>query len=236
MKPDEVLQFLAEVLRVWLEAVFRPLKTVGRILREFEHARSLSNVAKLWLPSLTLSLIINYPILNLFGIKWDNFGYYAPEETLVIITVIMNGLLSHGLLRIFKLKSDVYKTTLLYTIVLIYTPLTTLIAIPHTHAYYSYVQALKHDNLDLQETLRRQFSNGFLGTIQSFNLYHFTLYITGFIGILTLAAYTECIVQYYGNHRHKTYLAVGIAAFLMLLAYQWIAEPLHRLTVYSFIQ
>lgn len=236
MKPDEFLRLLGEMVWTWLEAVFRPLMTVSRMLREFEPERSLSPVVKLWLPPLTLSLIINYPILNLFGIKWNNFGYYAPEETLVIIVVIMNGLFSHGLLRIFKMKSDVYKTTLLYTLVLIYTPITTLIAIPQAHAYYSYIQALKHDNLDLQELLRRQISNGFLGSTESFNLYQFTLYITSFIGILTLTVYAECIIRHYANDRHKTYLAVGIAAFLMLLAYRWIAEPLHRLTIYSFIQ
>ena len=76
-------------------------------------------VAKLWIPILTLNLVLNYPMLNLFGIKWNNFGYYAPEEAILILTIVMNGLLSHTLLRVGKMKSDVYETTLLYTSVLI---------------------------------------------------------------------------------------------------------------------
>jgi hypothetical protein len=183
-----------------------------------------------------VSLILSYPMLNLFGIKWNNFGYHAPEQLLVLVTIILNGLLSHTFLRIAHMKSDAYETIVLYTTVVIYTPLTTVMAIPSSYRLYSYLQALKHLNLDPREVFNRLSWNGLLGSTDSFDLYALTLYATGFVGVFTLSLFAECLVQWYENARFKTYFAVGLAAYTMFTAYRWLAEPFHRLLIYSFIQ
>jgi hypothetical protein len=206
------------------------------MLRAFRRDRSLAPVAKLWVPTLTLSLVLSYPMLNLFGIRWNNFGYHATEQVVVLTTIIMNGLLSHAFLRLAKMRSDAHETTLLYTTVVIYTPITTVMAIPSSYKLYSQLQILKHLNLEPQELFKRMFSSGLLGSIESFDLYALTVYVTGFIGILTLTVYAECLIQWYENPRFKTYLAVGIAAYTMFLAYRSLAEPFHRFLIYSFVE
>jgi hypothetical protein len=79
-------------------------------------------------------------------------------------------------------------------------------------------------------------SKGVLGSVEVFDLYHFVLYSTAFIGIVSLACYAECIAQYYNNPRHKTYISVGVAAFLLSELYRPIAHQFQWLTLYSFMQ
>jgi len=236
MKPGELLRLVGDSVRTWLECLFQPLTTVSRMLRAFQQDRSLAPVAKIWTATLTLSLILSYPILNLFGIQWNNFGYHAPEQAVVILTILMAGLLSHIFLRCSKMRSNVYETILLYTVVVIYTPITTVMAIPESYKMYALLQMLKHLNVDLSEVFRYIKSHGLMGNIASLDLYQLFVYGTAFIGFLTLAAYAECIVQWYGNPRFRTYLAVGIAAYVMFWAYREFAVPFRLLLIYSFIQ
>jgi hypothetical protein len=150
--------------------------------------------------------------------------------------VLLNAIVSHAILRMFKMKSDVYKTAIMYTVVVIYTPITTLIGVPLYYGFYETMHEVKATSSTMTEFFQNLASKGVLGSVEVFDLYHFVLYPTAFIGTVSLAGYAECIAQYYNNPRHKTYVSVGVAAFLLSELYRPIAHQFQWLTLYSFMQ
>jgi hypothetical protein len=244
MTPQALLHSLVTLVWRMAECVFRPLTTITQLLGEFEQSRSLAPFTKIWLPALVLSMIIDYPLLNWFGIKWNNIGFYAPEELVVIASLLLTAVMIHVLLCMCEIPSDFYKTTLLYTIVVIYSPITTLMTIPLAYNQYNLIRSIK---LQAEagpigsaplEALKRLLKIDFWGAIdvRSVNLNVVVMYATGFLSLLSFAALAELIVQFYRGPRYRTYLAVGISLYLVTVGYRSIALPIHSFIAYSFIK
>jgi choline-glycine betaine transporter len=119
-----------------------------------------------------------------------------------------------------------------------YSPITTLMAIPLAYNHYQFVQSIKSQSaIDPTEAFRRLFSVIYLGNVdtRSITITVVVMYCTLFMGWLTLSAFAECIVQLYHSPRFRTYLAIGIAGYAMSLAYNSIAFPIHSLIAYRFV-
>jgi hypothetical protein len=240
MKPSQIF----DLLRTWTFCLFTPLECVSRMLVKFRQDGSYSGVFKIWSATITLSIIINYPLLHWFGIEWNNFGYYLPEEMVVVLSLLINGVLCHVILLIAKVGSALPQTMILYTIPMVYTPITTLFAIPLEYRYYSRMHLLKlAGELDPGEVFQRALSHGLLGEVRSLvlelqdsDLTTLAIYVTTFIGILTLATFAECITLFYRGPRFRIYLSVAIATYISNIMYQWVEFPVHSAILYIFIR
>jgi hypothetical protein len=222
-------------LRIWLECVFSPLDIITSGLREFKSSGSIAGVVRIWI-STFFDRYNHYSLLNRVGIKWNNVVYYLPSVFIVILAVIANGIGSHALLKIFGLSSDIYETTIRYTIVLVYTPITTLVAVPSALRNFFAIHEIRMENKDdLYEFIQRVIAHGFLGRVDPVTLGTAIAYTTGFIGVLTLAAFAECVCQWYLNARFRTYIAVGITSFVAAIIYRWVEIPLQSFLVYSVV-
>lgn len=240
MNPRGLLDLLWDSFLTWLGCALHPVSTVSRMLRDFDRNRPFALIKRIWTPALILSVIATYPLLSLFGIKWDNIEYFAPQELTVVIWSVANALVVHLSLRVFGAKSEVYKTTLMYTIVMIYSPITTLIGIPLSRNYFANVQLFKHTNPSLDQVFNWVWSHGYLGNISTqpplTSMTNVWFYSTAFIGFLILSAFAEYTIQWYGNPRYRTYLAVGVASYCMMIVYTWVTLPIQTLALYAVIQ
>lgn len=231
-----LIQQCFDIIKMWMQSLWNPLNIIQRLIESSEE-EVLTEIAKLWTPPILLSMIINYPILNLFGIRWDNVGFYAPEELFTVVSLMSAVVVIHFLLRLFGITSLMSRTAGLYTIVVIYSPITTLMAIPIAYDAYGYTKTLKEQaSSDPVEALKALFVHEYFGIeVKSLTPTNIVSYLTGFVGLITFTVFTECVARYYNANRYKTYVAVGIGAFLISYQYRVFVVPMHSLIAYAFM-
>jgi hypothetical protein len=162
----------------------------------------------------------------------------VPDELVVLVFLVENAGVTHYLLRLTGIYSEIYKTAILYAVVVIYSPITTLITLPRSIGLYAYVQSVKAQaKADPIESFKLLLAHNFWGDIDitSLTLGSVILYTTGFLGLLTLTTFAECVRLLYRSTRFKTYVIVVISGHLVAAAYQWIGFPLHLFITYSAI-
>ncbi len=228
---------LFDILRIWIECLIHPLAYIEEMLHRYEEQKSLALLKDVWFPSIFLSIIVNYPILRLFGVEWTNIPFYVIEQTILLVSLFVNVLIVHLFMRMSGMLSRWGETIVLYTIVVIYTPISAIISLPASYKWYDHMRSLKFEKkADLASAFQTLLTHEFVVGDNSLSLENAILYSTSFIFLLTLAAFAECMVQWYGNHRYRTYLAIGTTGLIISSLHRWVEFPLRSLDAYFFMK
>ncbi len=194
-----------------------PIRGVEDILAETKTA--LAPELKVWLPALFVALIADYPIKAMFGIQFSNVGYYAFAWFAAILTTIVETVFLFASLRVFRLPVSFVETRALYTFVVGYSPITSIIQWPHLIRILGVVHDVKQkahsptEGLQMLFAVRGQmgFPGNVFGEIAS-NAFEFA-------GYILLALLAEALIKWFGVKRVRAYVAVGLgAAFGQLIS------------------
>jgi hypothetical protein len=139
-------------------------------------------------------------------------------------------------MRIARVKSEFNETMIMYTIVVIYTPITAAISLPESYKWYDYIRQLKiSGNADLGKAFMDFAQHDFMVGDKYLSLSNFVLYSTGFIFLISLVAFAEFLVQRYRAPKFRTYVAVATASFVIAAAHRWVEIPLQSLMAYIYM-
>jgi hypothetical protein len=231
----ETLQSLLDAIQMWLQCFARPVGTLNDILPGVTDGRDLSAAKKIWVASLLISLIISFPVLHLYGIEWDNFGYHLCNWMTTIFGLVVVALITHQVLLWLNLKSEFFQTLVMYTVlVTTYLPVASLLSVPGTLSTFNAVQGFKQHPISIGQAFAQYFQNAMtptaLGDVAGIAA---GLVVAFQFGVLALFA--ESMSQWYGNDRFKCYSAVAGSVVLGGLAMILVVLPMQYFIMYAFV-
>jgi hypothetical protein len=232
---------ISACLQQWSQCVIYPLHTVGRATSYVARQRSISPVFAIWFPSIFISVITQVPVEHLFGIEWNNGGFHAAFLLLYILQISLGSVCVHVGMLLFQLQSRLPETLSLYTINVIYSPLTNIFLIPATYHSYQTVYLFKQahsQNVSLIDAVVQIIKAFKVNANVSPLFYIETIfwYGAGFISIIVLAAFAECLSQWYKNGRYQTYHAVTASVVVGIVVINMVCCPLNFLILYNYIE
>jgi hypothetical protein len=232
---DEALEWLLNAIQLWLQCLARPVATLNDILLEGTDEKHLSAAAKVWVPSLLISLIISFPVLKAYGIEWNNVGYHLSTWTTTIIGLVATAFIVHQMLLWLKLKSEFVRTLVIYTVlVATYAPVSSLLTIPATLYNFAAVQDFKQHSTAIDQAAIEYFRKGMNPTVLGGVTFAASLFATVFsMGVLALFA--ESMSQWYGNNRFKCYSVVAASMFFGSFVITLVLTPMQFLIIYAFV-
>jgi hypothetical protein len=231
---DEALQWLLNAIQLWLQCLARPVATLNDILLEGTDEKHLSAAAKVWTPSLLISLIMSFPVLKSYGIEWNNVGYHLSTWTTTIIGLVGTAFIVHQMLLWLKLKSDLVRTLVIYSVlVATYTPVTSLLAIPSTLHNFAAVQDFKAHTIPIDQAAIEYFRRGMNPNILEGVIIATSLF-AGVFSVGVQALFAESVSQWYGNNRFKCYSAVAASVLLSGIVFLFVV-PMQFLIIYAFV-
>jgi hypothetical protein len=191
--------------------------------------------AKVWVPSLLISLIISFPVLKSYGIEWNNVGYHLSTWTTTVIGLVATAFVVHQMLLWLKLKSEFVRTLVFYSVlVATYTPVTSLLTIPSTLHNFAAVQDFKEHTIPIDQAAIDYFWKAMNPTILGGASIAVSLFATAF-SVVILAMFAESVSQWYGNNRFKCYSAVAASGLLGGIVIYLFVVPMQLLIMYAFI-
>jgi len=176
---------------------------------------------------------------------WDrmgvNIGFTVVSVTFGLIFICCGALITHITLKIFHLRSTIKITLALYTVVIIYSPVTTLLLTSQVYQTFHAIYIMKLvgiEKLTVREIIRQ------LATPAPFLQREMPLAIidvlvtwgASVVAMLSTAAFAEFLVQWYGNPRYRTYLAVACSGVGLLILNIAIYIPLNIMLLYTYIE
>lgn len=232
----DALQWLLDAVEMWLQCATKPVATLNDILPEATDEKHLSAAAKVWVPSLLISLIISFPVLKLYGIEWSNIGYHLCTWMTTIIALVVTAFIIHQALLWLRLKSDFIPTLVIYTIlVATYTPVTSLFLIPSTLLNFAAVSEFKHHPVAIDAAMVAYFQK----VLNPTSFFSSVLTVTStFINVFSLgvvALFAESISQWYNNNRFKCYSIVVVSLLLSSIVTLLVVTPMQFLIMYAFV-
>lgn len=141
----EALDWLLDALGVWLRCVTQPIAVLNAVLPEVTDDYShLSAATQVWVPSFLISLILAFPVLNLFGIGWSNVGFHLCNSLTPILYMLAIIFIAHKLLLWHKMKSEYVRTLAMYTTAVApYLPVFALLNLPSTYIVFNVMKEIK---------------------------------------------------------------------------------------------
>lgn len=231
---DEALQWLLDVIGMWLQSVVRPVTTLNRILLESTDDKQLSAAKKVWVSSLLISLIISFPLLNIYGIEWNNVGYHLCNWMIIILSLVANAFIFHNVLLLLKLKSDFARTLVIYTVIVTtFAPVLNLLVIPITWYNFAAIQNFKQHPIAIHDAIIAYFRNMSTSSLSSVGSVGSV--VAGIFSIGIVALFAESICQSYGNDRFRCYSALAISGLLSGVVVQ-LVTPMQFFIMYAFLK
>jgi hypothetical protein len=232
---------VVDTLKLWVTFIIFPISNTENLLITSPPPNRLSPVIGVWLFTLIIGLAVYEPILNLFGIPWDNVGFHASYGLIFILHILLNASITHVCLKMLGLQSILQETVTIYTIVVIYSPISAFFYLPATYYLYSALHLLKTTNLTLGnldlDTIRALTEK--MRTIQTAEPLRTAISVGNYVGLLVesaaLAAYAEFLAKWYGQARDRTYWAVSVGWTLSLIPALTVVGLFKVLTLYSFL-
>lgn len=211
------LEQLVDASRAWLKCVVGPIGVLNDMLPRANDERHISEATKIWIPSILVSLIVSLPVLNSYGIKWDNLGYHLFNWLVTILNLLMASFLIHWFLICFKLKSEFVRTFVIVTTPgMAYSPIMSLAVTPALFRMLDALQAAK--NAKQPFTMAFQYHYVTARLEQPGVLYVILNNSSLILGMICFVLSAEAASQWYGNDRLKTYLATTLASLVGLIA------------------
>jgi hypothetical protein len=233
----DTLQWLFDAFRVWLRCVARPVATLNETLTEVTDENHLSAATKIWVASLLISLIISFPLLKLYGIEWDNFGYHLSSWVTTIIGLVVAAFIFHQILLALKLKSEFVRTLVMYSVpVAAFAPVFSLLTYPTTLTVFAAVQDFKQHPNPIGDAIVAYIRSYENQSVFYSGVSGATAALIGVLGIALVALFAESVSQWYGNDRFKCYSAVGASMLLTAIFQLIVVSPMQFLAIYAFVE
>lgn len=235
---DETLQWLLNAVQLWLRFLARPVATLNDILLEMTDEKQLSAAAKIWAPSLLISVIISFPVLKSYGIEWHDAGYHLSTWMMSIVSLVAPAFIVHQVLLWLKLKSEFVRTLVIYTVlVTIYGPVSSLLTIPATLHNFAAVQDFKQHSIPFDQAVVQYFRKVINPDPTIFEgVRAVAAQLLSFFSMGVLAFFAESLSQWYGNNRFKCYSAVVGSALLNTIFLFLVVVPMQFLIIYAFVE
>jgi hypothetical protein len=228
-------------LVMWLRCLISPVQSINSLTLDVDKGKSVELIFSLWIPPILIGILIQIPVAHMFDVGLNNnMEFLSFSIILIMIMVCASGVLAHMVMRALRLKSKLPCTLALYTIVVIYYPIVNIVLLRKTYQLFNAIYVIKQ-TVDLSKMDAYGIIIRFLQTLNMHTdgmLYvidNIIVYASGFIDILCVTAFAEMLVQWYGNTRFKTYVAVGGSKILVLCLGTLIYWPIETFTLYSFI-
>jgi hypothetical protein len=219
----------------WLHFIFHPLEGVTLLFDRVKRDNSWNPYLEIWVPTMVVSYFVSALIYNFVGINMEDPVFYGSILLLQIAQLFVFTFLLDFFLRTKKLKSNFRQTLAICTILVVYSPLLSVILGYASVRAALLMKGIKHQDLSFYDTLVEFFKVFWINAeavslpIQLIN------YVAGMIAILSLSAVTECITQLYDNPRWPTYRVIAATLIVSLLPAVLIFLPLSIFATYSVI-
>ena len=225
-------QALIEALSHWLDFILHPVRNVNALLENTSTTKDYVSIMTTWAPSLLLTVLINVVITSYFGIPYSNLGYHLPFLVITLLFQLVLPIIMDLGFRLGGIASDRHGVTVLFTPVIIYSPIASFISVPLSVNSYAFAQSVKHLSIEKGLSPLVAFANLFPtytkenGSLQPFGLYSWSMCLGSCVYLLTLALFAEFCSQLYQAPRFRTYLLTNGVMFLVLLMTFLIQAPL----------
>jgi hypothetical protein len=225
----------------WMQFVISPSAAVTRLTKDVARSHSIVPVLKIWFAAILISTIVQIPLLRMFGIEWSNIGFPAVAVTLSLIFMCCGSILTHFSMRMFGVNSDLPITLALYTVTIIYGPVSSLILTSKSYQFFHAMYIMKltgAETLTVKEIItqlatpvpmfQREMPLAVIDILASYGAV--------VVGMLAMAAFAEFSVQWYGNSRYKTYMAIAWGNISLMVVYLAVFLPSQIMFLYSFME
>ena len=210
---SDAIELLIDVTGAWLKSGIRPISVLNEMLPRFKDERQIPEATKTWLPSILVSIIVSFPVLNSYGIKWDNLGFHLFSWLVTLTNIVIDAFLFHGLLICFKLKSEFVRTFVItVTPSMAYLPIFSLAATPELVRWLDALQVAKSAKQPFITSMEHYYA-----AVRSEEPNVIILLVDNVSVVLAFLCFVlsaEAAAQWYNNDRLKTYLAGTLAVSL----------------------
>ena len=236
----EALEMLAKGLALWLQALFSPARSVAATLRIEDKEKRLSTLVVVWIWSLVIGVVIQTPLLRLYGIDLSDIGFLLPNALFTSMGMLITIASLHLCLRLFRVPSQFFDTFSVYVMTsIVYFPVWALLFLPGQASDLQMMRELKASSQSLESVFW-----GFLKSIQDMQaaesmLVKSAVLVTSIafpLALWSLAIFSECITQAYKSTRYKVQIAVALAYILQIPVIAVTVTPLSRLLLWSYIK
>ncbi|WP_419759189.1 hypothetical protein [Acidisoma sp.] len=211
------------------------------MLNDVNHSGGKSKLSqkalKVWLFSTLVGTIVAWPVRRLYGINWDDVGYYVPDLLINDLSVLSGAATLHLFLKLHKQQSDFWGTASTYMVAAAaYTPLVNLMNLPN------FLRRLEFEKLQLDEHV-----SGITAVQNIFtpNLAHATNWtgpvadatnnISLAISTFYVVVFAEFLFMKDGRTRLGVYSALACSVISSLVIWTLLLSPLQYINEYSSI-
>jgi hypothetical protein len=204
----------------WAVHVFRPIEMVNQLVKKNYQDRLTETIYKFWLLPIGVSLLINAVILYSYGIDVEaHKAFSALTVVLDTVELVAECFILFGLLIAMGATVRVGDVFVCYTVIVIFSPLFTLLAAPNVYYRVSLLEQIKGQHLDFAASLKYFLNNAAdLAKLINEQLYFPGRPILGYayetLNILLKVILAESLTQLLIFDRLKTYAAVCIASII----------------------
>jgi hypothetical protein len=234
-KLSELFLGMVDSVFLWVSAAIHPLDTMNELLKIEDLPRLYTSAAKIWAVAFVLGAVLFEPVFSYFGIQWGNVGFELATCLIEILMIVSTVVIAHCLLRMAALKSDFPRTLVIYsTLVITYSPITNLLNLYPTFRALEVIQALRLQNLAIEEAFLRILKGMLIGTISSFGIAIDALQFVGvFAALFVFTVFAESVSQWYENDRFRVYAVVSGAMVLSKAVGMLLFGPAYALLIYA---
>lgn len=223
---------------IWLRFLFHPIAGVRQILRESATNITSLPELKVWLPAVAVAFLLDYPIIRLYGIAWNNVGFYAANRLIVLFALFAQAITLYGFIRLSSFSISFSQMRALFTLMVAYLPFTSITQWAWLLRTFDLIQQVKHNagyNLEgLKTVLATLVSQQAANPPNSLEV----LASEGgnLAGFVLLALFAELLVQWFDAQRFRAYLVVGIGGFISTVVAGLLAFVPRVIEIYSFVE
>lgn len=238
MSSQGVWAWIQDAFQAWQRCILRPVRTLDVMLATPDDETRLSEVTKIWVPALLISLMLNFVVLSWFGSAGENVAFCLSNWLVQVLILVAFVSIAHRMLIAFKLKSNFSRTLAMYTTTIIaYLPVLALISLPNAIRLYDAVRKIREENLPIANAAAELIHNLMQGASASEGLFlAMTTLLLQVFSIGCDAIFAESVSQWYGNNRFESYSALGVALILSTVLAMVIVLPIQFFAIYSFMK
>lgn len=218
----DILFFLKTLIYNWLYCIFNPYKSCKNLVIE----KQISDIEKIqyafgiWLAAFILTVSLEVPIFSFFQVEWSNPKFYIPYFCIGFIYLILASTVLHIGLLIFRIKSKLTDTFLIYSILFgSFSPFILLGMYPLIIRNYYLLQTFKaHDyNLIYLHKNFIEINNNidkiFMISITVPVSYIFSNILSCSLGVLLCLT----VIERYNSPKIKTFLCITFSQTVLLV-------------------
>jgi hypothetical protein len=221
----------------WLAWVLRPRQSAYSLLQQRAHERQFyKQMLTIWTTTALIDVTLSFPVGNLFGVPWNNVGFYGTYLICFLVVLAAGALITHWTLLLSNLKSISTETFAIYTVSVVYSPFVYLFSLPNVYNAYSVVSSVKHEHRDIVGGANRMVA---IISSQPHDALYYIIEIAEhgslFVACVAWALVAELLIAWYGNGRFATYRVLVRAQLIMVFPLFVFIAPVELFALYSYL-